>query len=70
MVAPAGTPREIIARLNKETVAILGMPETRERLSGDSAEIVGSSPEQTAAFVKSETVKWAKVVKAAGITAE
>jgi tripartite-type tricarboxylate transporter receptor subunit TctC len=70
MVAPTGTPREIISRLNKETVAILGMPETRERLSGDSAEIVGSSPEQTAAFVKSETVKWAKVVKAAGITPE
>ena len=70
MAAPAGTSRDIIVRLHKETVGILGMPETRERLAGDSAEIVGSSPEAAAAFIKSETAKWAKVVKAAGIEPE
>ena len=70
LVAPAGTPREIIAKLNKEAVAILRTPEVRERLASDSAEVVASSPEEFAAFMKAETVKWAKVVKAAGIEPE
>ena len=70
MVAPAGTPREIINKLNKETVAILRTPEIRERFASDSAEVVASSPQEFAAFMKTETVKWAKVVKAAGIEAE
>jgi tripartite-type tricarboxylate transporter receptor subunit TctC len=62
MLAPAGTPRKIIA--------ILRAPEARERLAGDSAEMVASSPEEFAAFMKLETVKWAKVAKAAGIQPE
>ena len=70
LLAPAGTQREIIAKLNKEVVAILRMPETAERLTGDSAEIVASTPEEFAAFVKAELVKWAKAVKAAGIQPE
>jgi tripartite-type tricarboxylate transporter receptor subunit TctC len=70
LLAPAGTPREIIARLHKETVAILRTPEATERLAGDSAEVVASSPEEFAAFIRAETVKWAKVAKAAGIQPE
>jgi tripartite-type tricarboxylate transporter receptor subunit TctC len=46
------------------------LPEVRERLSGDGAIVIGANGEQFAAFIKSETVKWAKVVKAAGITPE
>lgn len=70
LLAPAGTPREIIARLHKEATAILRMPETRQRLASDSAEVVASSPEEFAAFLKAETVKWAKVAKTAGIQPE
>jgi tripartite-type tricarboxylate transporter receptor subunit TctC len=70
LLAPAGTPREIIAKLHKEIVSILRAPETMERLAGDSAEVVASSPEEAAAFVKAETVKWARVAKAAGIQPE
>jgi tripartite-type tricarboxylate transporter receptor subunit TctC len=70
MLAPTGTPQVILARLHKETVAILRTPEIRERLAADSAEIVASSPEEFAAFLKAETVKWARVVKAAGIEPE
>lgn len=65
--APAGTPQEIVARLHKETIAILRMPDTRERLTSDGSEVVASSPEEFAAFIKTEIVKWAAVVKATGI---
>ena len=67
VLAPAGTPKEIIARLNTEIVRVARMPEIRNRLSSDGAEIIGDSPGQFAAFVALETEKWAKVVRAAGI---
>lgn len=67
LMAPAATPADIIAKLYKETVAILRMPEVRDSLAADSAETVGSSPEELAAFLRAETAKWAQVAKAAGI---
>jgi tripartite-type tricarboxylate transporter receptor subunit TctC len=70
LFAPAATPRDIIDRLNKETVAILGARDTRERLAADGAEVVASSPDAFAAFYQTELVKWAKVVRDAGIKPE
>ncbi len=70
LLAPAGTPREIVVQLNKEVVAILRSPDGRERLAKIGTEVVGSSPEEFAAFMQAETIKWAKVAKAAGITPE
>jgi tripartite-type tricarboxylate transporter receptor subunit TctC len=70
LLAPAKTPRQIVERLHKEVVAILRAPDTAARLASDGAEVVASSPEEFAAFLKAETVKWAKVVKAAGIQPE
>ncbi len=70
LLAPAGTPREIIARLHAETVAILRAPDSAKRLAGDGAEVIAGTPEEFAAFIAAETVKWAKVVKAAGIQPE
>jgi tripartite-type tricarboxylate transporter receptor subunit TctC len=67
LLAPAGTPREITARLHKEVTAILYLPDVRERLARIGSEVVGGSPEEFAAFVKAEIVKWGKVAKAAGI---
>ena len=69
-VAPANTPRDIIDKIHRDASAILKMPEVRERLSSDGAMVIASTGEQFAAFIKAEMVKWAKVVKAAGITAE
>ena len=63
---PAGTPREIVARLHADTVRILKLPDVRERLASDGGEAVGNTPEQFAALIKSEAVKWAKVVKESG----
>jgi tripartite-type tricarboxylate transporter receptor subunit TctC len=70
LFAPANTPREIIERLNKETIVVLRLPQNRERLVADGAEVVGSTPEAFAAFYQAELVKWAKVVKDAGIKPE
>jgi tripartite-type tricarboxylate transporter receptor subunit TctC len=70
LLAPAGTPREIIVLLHREAVSILRAPEARERLANDGAEVVGSSPEEFSAFLRAETVKWAKVAKVAGIQPE
>jgi tripartite-type tricarboxylate transporter receptor subunit TctC len=53
--------------LHKETIAILRTPDARERLTSDGSEVVASSPAEFAAFIKTEIVKWATVVKATGI---
>ena len=70
VLAPAGTPREIVTRLHDAIVRALRDAEVGKRLAADGAEPVGSSPEEFAAFIKSESEKWAKVATAAGIKAE
>ena len=70
MMAPAATPAEILTRLQKEIVAILRLQDLREKLAVDGAEIVAGTPEELTAFMRAETVKWAAVVKAAGIPQE
>jgi len=67
LLAPAGTPQDIIARLHRETVAIVSAPEIKKSLAGDGSEVIANSPDEFAAFIKMELVKWAKVVKATGI---
>jgi tripartite-type tricarboxylate transporter receptor subunit TctC len=66
IVAPAGTPPPIIARLNAEIVMMLNLPETKERLIALGAEPVGNKPEEFAAYLKSEIAKWGKVVRESG----
>jgi tripartite-type tricarboxylate transporter receptor subunit TctC len=70
LLSPAHTPREIVERLNKETVAMLQATAVRERLAADGAEIVGSTPEAFAAFYMADFAKWSRVAKAAGIQPE
>jgi tripartite-type tricarboxylate transporter receptor subunit TctC len=70
LMAPAGTPKEVIARLHKEIVAILRTPDIKERFARDGAEVVASSPDEFDAYIRAEGVKWAKVVKRAGIKPE
>ncbi|HYP84075.1 tripartite tricarboxylate transporter substrate binding protein [Variovorax sp.] len=66
LVAPAGTPRDVIDRLSKAFIAALHSPQTRTRFEGLLAEPVGNSPEQFGAFMKSELAKYQDVVKATG----
>ena len=62
MVA-SGTPQPIVNRLNTEILKILKMPDIVEKLNGLGAEIVGSTPQQFDAYVKSEITKWGKVAR-------
>ncbi len=64
---PAGTPAAIIARLNAEVVKILRAPDFRDWLVAQGADPVGSTPDELAAFVKAELVKYAKIVKDSGM---
>ena len=66
LVAPAGTPPEVVAKLNHAFVAALDSPDTRTRFATLLAEPVASTPDQFGAFMKSELAKYEKVVKATG----
>ena len=71
LFAPAGTPREIVARLNGVAAKVLETDEVRERLAPQgSAELTGGPPELLGNLVKSEIVKWSKVVRESGATAD
>jgi len=67
LLAPAGTPKEIVARMHREIEKIVQMPEVQERLSASGAEPVASTPEQFGAYLASEVAKWGRVVKQAKI---
>jgi tripartite-type tricarboxylate transporter receptor subunit TctC len=66
MVAPAGTPREIVMRLSAETAKVLNAPDMRERLLAQGVEPVGSTPEQATAHLEAEMKRYAAAVKASG----
>jgi tripartite-type tricarboxylate transporter receptor subunit TctC len=66
VLAPAGTPKDVVDKLSQTIAKALQTPEMKERLSGQGADAVGSTPEQFSAHIKSEIDKWAKVVKASG----
>jgi tripartite-type tricarboxylate transporter receptor subunit TctC len=67
ILAPAGTPREVVGRLNTEINAVLRAPDVRERLAGLGAEPTGGTPEQFAETIRADTARWAKVVADAAI---
>jgi len=66
LLAPRGTPQEIVTKLNAEATRIMNLPDVKERLAGQGAETFTSGPQEFGAFIRSETAKWAKVVKFAG----
>jgi len=70
ILAPAGTPREIVNRLNSEIHKALASADLKQRLANSGVEPLVSTPEHFAAFIKSEIVRYAKVIKDAGIKIE
>jgi len=70
LVAPAGTPKEVLTRLHDETAKILRMDDIKKRVATTGAEPVGNTPEEFSAYMRSEMVKWAKVVKQTGARAD
>lgn len=67
LLAPAGTPADIVSKLNTEVVAILKSPEMNDRLSKEGADPVGNTPAEFARHIQVEIEKWRKVIRAAGI---
>jgi tripartite-type tricarboxylate transporter receptor subunit TctC len=67
LYAPAGTPKEIVMRMNRETNAVLGMPDLRAKLAAQGIEISASTPQELQAELLHEIDKWAKVIKDANI---
>ena len=69
-LAPAGTPKEIVAKLNAEINAVLKQPAVRAKLEAAGIEVQGGTPQEYAAVIQSDLDKWGKVVKEAKIEAE
>lgn len=67
MALPAGTPREIVMRLNAEIVRAMALPDVKEKMVAQGTDPVGTSPEEFGAFVRSESVKWTRVIRQANI---
>ena len=67
VVAPAGTPRNVVARLNAEISRIVNSPEMRDNLGKQGADVRTNTPDEFAAFIRGEKMKWAKVVKDANV---
>ena len=70
LFAPAGTPKAIVARINRDVVAALTHPDARDTLLSQGAEAAPMTPDEFAAFLKKEIDKWGKVIKDAGIRSE
>ncbi len=70
LMVPAGTPADIIARLNSAAAIALGRPEVKERFAATDLEPGASTPEQFGTFVRNEVAKWAKVIRESGMSVE
>jgi tripartite-type tricarboxylate transporter receptor subunit TctC len=70
MVAPAATPRDIVKRMSEEVARIIRSDDTRAKLDAMGTIAAGSTPEEFDAFITSETAKWGKVIRTAGVKAE
>ena len=67
VLVPVGTPKEIVALLHREVVKVLALPDVKERVAAIGFEPVGNTPAEFAAQIKADAVKWAKVIRDAGI---
>ena len=70
LMAPAGTPKDIVARLNRELNALVSLPEIRARIVADGGEPLSSSPEEYAANIDRGEAKWSALIKRLGLKVE
>jgi len=70
ILAPRGTPADIVGRLNAEINKALALPDVKERMAGLGAEAAGGTPEQLTAHIASELAKWPAVIKKTGIATQ
>jgi tripartite-type tricarboxylate transporter receptor subunit TctC len=70
LLAPAGTSKDIVTSLNRETNVVLQMGDVKDKLSAQGIEPLGGTPEAVSAIIRNEVAKWARVIKEGGITPE
>jgi tripartite-type tricarboxylate transporter receptor subunit TctC len=70
VIAPAGTPPEILARMQKELLRVINSADVKETFNKQGSDVVGSTPEQFGAFMRAESAKWERVIKGSGIRLE
>jgi tripartite-type tricarboxylate transporter receptor subunit TctC len=70
LTVPSATPRDLVARIHGDVSKVLQQADVRDRIQGMGADVIGSTPDQFASFMRAETAKWAKVIKQANIRAE
>ncbi|MSP97913.1 MAG: hypothetical protein EXR29_11955 [Betaproteobacteria bacterium] len=70
LVTPAGTPRDVIAKLNADVVKALESPEVKDIITRQGGEVMGSTPEQMAAQIRGDRERWGKVVRDSGARIE
>ena len=70
LLAPAGTPREVIVRLNTAVNTVMGSAEIRALVAAQAGDVVTGTPEQFGALIRKDSDRWAKVIREAGIKAE
>jgi tripartite-type tricarboxylate transporter receptor subunit TctC len=70
LLAPAATPRDVLAKIHDDVIQVLKLPDVRERIAAQGAEIVGDTPAEFAAFISGESAKYAKIIKQAGVKLE
>lgn len=63
ILAPAGTPRTIVSKLNAEIVTVLALPEVKQRFEAINAIVIGDTPDEFTAFIKAETAKWSAIAR-------
>ncbi|HTD89608.1 MAG TPA: tripartite tricarboxylate transporter substrate-binding protein, partial [Burkholderiales bacterium] len=70
LFAPAATPRDIVKHVHGDVASAIAMPDVRQMLTAEGAELIADTPEQFTTFVKTEIAKWAKVITFAGVKAD
>jgi tripartite-type tricarboxylate transporter receptor subunit TctC len=70
ILGPAGMPAELSARIQRDVARVINQPETRDRLVGMGVDLIGNTPDEFGSFLRAEIVRYAQVIKSAGIKAE
>jgi len=70
LLAPAGTPKDVVTKVHSDVVKVLSDPELRKKIAEMGADVVGNSPEEFGAWMRAESAQWAEIIKAAGIRVE
>ena len=70
LLAPAGTPKDVVTKVHSDVVKVLSDPELRKKIAEMGADVVGNSPEEFGAWMRAESAQWAEIIKSANIRPE